>query len=58
MPYLIRSSNGVILSDEEQETVFQTKEEAQNQLDFLTLHTTEAWKLIPLTEHHNPNQKG
>ena len=58
MAYLIRSSNGVILSDEEQEIVFQTKEEAQNQLDFLMLHTTEEWKLIPLAEHHNSNQKG
>ncbi|XKE96512.1 hypothetical protein LG326_17020 (plasmid) [Metaplanococcus flavidus] len=58
MPYLIRSISGVILSDEEQETVFHTKEEAQNQLDFLTLHTTEEWKLIPLAEHDHPNQKG
>lgn len=53
MPYLIRSTNGVILSDEKQETVFQTKEEAQKQIDFLALHTTEEWKLIPLPEHHN-----
>ena len=58
MAYLIRSTNGVILSDEEQETVFHTKEEAQNQLDFLTLHTTEEWKVIPLAEHDHPNQKG
>lgn len=58
MPYLIRSTNGVVLSDEEQETVFHTKEEAQNQLDFLTLHTTEEWKLIPLAEQNHPNQKG
>lgn len=58
MPYLIRSKSGVILSDEEQETVFQTEEEAQNQVDFLMLHTTEEWKLIPLAEHHNSNQKG
>ncbi|WP_165843830.1 hypothetical protein [Planococcus halotolerans] len=58
MAYLIRSTNGVVLSDEEQETVFHTKEEAQNQLDFLTLHTTEKWKLIPLAEHDHPNQKG
>lgn len=58
MPYLIRSSNGVILSDEEKETVFHTKEEAQNQLDFLTLHTTEEWTIIPLAEHQNTNQKG
>lgn len=58
MPYLIRSTNGIILSDEEQETIFQTKEEAQNQLDFLMLHTTEEWKLILLPEHQNENQKG
>lgn len=58
MAYLIRSTNGVVLSDEEQETVFYTKEEAQNQLDFLTLHTTEEWKLIPLAEHDHPHQKG
>lgn len=58
MGFIIRSTNGVILSNEEQETVFHMKEEAQNQLDFLTLHTTEEWKLIPLPEHHNSNQKG
>ncbi len=58
MPYLIRSISGVILSDEEQETVFHKKEEAQNQLDSLTLHTTEEWKVIPLAEQNHPNQKG
>lgn len=58
MPYFVRSTNGVILSDEVQETVFQTKEDAQNQLNFLTLYTTEEWKLIPLAEGHNSNEKG
>lgn len=46
MGYILRTENGTVLSNEEGEKVFLSKEEAENYLALLEYSTTENWKLI------------
>lgn len=48
MPYIIRSSNGVVLIEEAKEKLFHSKEEAEEHLSLLKLNTVEAWFIIEL----------
>ncbi|WP_156890014.1 hypothetical protein [Planococcus lenghuensis] len=50
MPYIIRSINGLILSEEDKEKVFPTKEEAEEERTFLQQNTSLDWTIIPLNE--------
>lgn len=48
MRYIIRSSNGVVLMEENEEKLFHNKEEAEEHLSLLQLNTVEDWLIIEL----------
>lgn len=50
MRYILRTTNGIVLSENMKEKVFQSKEEAENYMTLIQLSTTEEWRLIPLDE--------
>ncbi|WP_156889973.1 hypothetical protein [Planococcus lenghuensis] len=50
MPYIIRSVNGLVLSQEDKEKVFPTKEAAEEERAFLQQNTSLDWTIIPLNE--------
>lgn len=53
MPYIIRSSTGVVLMEEKEEKLFHNKEEAEEHLSFLKLNTVEDWLIIELKKEHS-----
>lgn len=46
MTYVIRSANGLTISKENKEKIFQTEEEAKIHLSFLQIQTTEQWFIV------------
>ncbi|MGK7379736.1 hypothetical protein ACSFXN_18115 [Planococcus sp. 1R117A] len=50
MSYLLRSSTGVVLVEENTEKIFQTQGEAEEHLSLLRLNTTEEWFIIEVKE--------
>lgn len=50
MRYIIRSSNGVVLMEENEEKLFYSKEETEEHLFLLQLNTVKDWLIIELDE--------
>lgn len=48
MSYILRTTNGIVLSENLKEKIFQSKEEAETYMSLIQFSTTEEWKLIPL----------
>ena len=50
MPYIIRSKEGLTLSENDSEKVFQSESKAQEYLSILQFNTIEEWHIIKLNE--------